>query len=71
MMPPLTEQNSHPSTPHSTDTSPPGPSSRPSTPRRPPRPKADPPPPPHQAPEPSFVDRIPSIRLSVPLRGEF
>ncbi|KAF8273409.1 hypothetical protein EI94DRAFT_1654601 [Lactarius quietus] len=31
----------------------------------------EPPPPPQQVPEPSFVDRIPSIRLSVPPRGRF
>jgi len=68
---PLPEQNSHPSTHHPTDTSAPGPSSHPSTPRRSPRPKAEHPPPPQQAPEPSFVDRIPSIRLSVPPRGHF
>ncbi|KAI0262563.1 hypothetical protein BC834DRAFT_890769 [Gloeopeniophorella convolvens] len=36
-----------------------------------PRPKAPPPPPPQQAPEPSFVDRIPSIRLSIPPKERF
>jgi len=69
-MPPHTEQNSHPSTHHPTDTSAPGPSSHPNTPPRP-RPKVEPPPPPQQAPDRSFVDRIPSIRLSVPPRGHF
>jgi len=57
----------HPSTNASAT---PGPSTHPDTPPRP-RPKVEPPPPPQQAPDPSFVDRIPSIRLSVPPRGRF
>jgi len=70
IMSPPTEQNNHPSTHHPTDASVPGPSSDPDTPPRP-RPKVEPPPPPppQQAPDPSFVDRVPSIRLSVPPRG--
>jgi hypothetical protein len=58
--PPRRQSTQPPSTP--------GPSANPYTP--PNLQKAEPPPPPpQQAPEPSFVDHIPSIRLSVPLRG--
>lgn len=63
------EQRDHPSRHHSSDPSAPGPSTHNPPPR--PRPKVEPPPPPQQVPEPSFVDRIPSIRLSVPPRGRF
>lgn len=69
-MSPPTEKTGRPSTNHSTNTSSPGPSSHPNTPSHP-HPKAEHPPPPQQAPDPSFVDRIPSIRLSVPPRGVF
>ena len=62
------EQRDHPSRHHSSDPSAPGPSTH-NPPSRP-HPKVEPPPPPQQVPEPSFVDRIPSIRLSVPPRGE-
>ncbi|KAH9996656.1 hypothetical protein BJV74DRAFT_960898 [Russula compacta] len=68
-MSPPTEKINRPST-HSTNTSSPGPSAHPSTPSHP-HPKVEHPPPPQQAPDPSFVDRIPSIRLSVPPRGRF
>ena len=63
-----TEQRDHPSTHDSTDTSTPGPSTHPSPPPRP-RPRVQPPPSSQKAPDSSFVDRIPSIRLSVPPRG--
>ena len=68
-MSPPTEQDDRPSTHHSTDPSVPGPSTHPSPPPRS-RPRVEPPPS-QQAPDPSFVDRIPSIRLSVPPRGAF
>ncbi|KAF8496426.1 hypothetical protein F5888DRAFT_1703799 [Russula emetica] len=57
-----TEQRDRPSTHDSTDASTPGPSTHP---------KYKPPPSSQKAPESSFVDRIPSIRLSVPPRGRF
>ena len=69
-MPLPTEKGDRPSSQDSTDTSAPGPSTHPSPPPRP-RPRVDPPPSPQQAPDPSFVDRIPSIRLSVPPKGGF
>src|ERR1700730_8424514 len=69
-MPSPAEQSDRSSIHHSTNPSATsGPSTQPNTPPRP-RPKVEPPPPPQQAPDPSFVDRIPSIRLSVPPRGE-
>ncbi len=63
------QQRDHPSRHHSSNPSAPGPSTHNPPPR--PRPKVQPPPPPQQAPETSFVDRIPSIRLSIPPKGEF
>src|SRR5712672_632957 len=71
-MSPPTEQNRHrPSAHHITNhpASDPSSSTRPNTPPPRPRPKVEPPPPPQETPDPSFVDRIPSIRLSIPPRG--
>ncbi len=65
-----TEQRDRPSTHHSSGHSAAGPSTQPRPPPRP-RSKVEPPPSSQKSPEPSFVDRIPSIRLSVPRRGEF
>lgn len=65
-----TEQRDRPSAHDSTDPSTPGPSTHPSPPPRP-RPRVQPPPSSQKAPESSFVDRLPSIRLSVPPRGRF
>lgn len=64
------DENDHPSRHQPTNrSSTPGPLARPDT--SPSPREVEPPPPPRQAPEPSFVDRIPSIKLSVPPRGTF
>jgi len=70
MMSPPTEKHGRPAH-HITNHSSPDPSTYPNTPPPRPSPKVEPPPPPQETPDPSFVDRIPSIRLSIPPRGRF